>query len=225
MIIDPATLHRRDVYKLLISTIIPRPIALVSTVSVEGILNAAPFSFFNGCSSDPPLVLLSIGRRRGEKKDTIKNIEDTNQFVVNMVDEALAEAMNECSGDYPSHIDEFEIAGLTPEYCQKINGYRIKESPVSLECEVYQTISLGDLVWINIVRYIKFLKCAARHPRIKPKLSDSFLLRLENLCCNACFKVFLHTVSTDTRMSKNCSNCAICLGFLRLVTKGIAQLR
>ncbi|MEE9202083.1 MAG: flavin reductase family protein, partial [Dehalococcoidia bacterium] len=111
MEIDPAPLEHRDVYQLLISLIVPRPIALVSTIAPDGIHNLAPFSFFTGVCSKPPTVCLSVVRRRGgEKKDTLRNMEATREFVVSMVSDHLAEPMNQSAAEYPPEVDEFAAA-------------------------------------------------------------------------------------------------------------------
>src|SRR5574337_2056419 len=100
MIIDPSTLDSRQRYRLLISTVAPRPIAWVSTRARDGSLNLAPFSFFQALCGTPPLVTISIGRRKGAPKDTLANIQETGEFVINMVTEAVAEQMNVTSGEY-----------------------------------------------------------------------------------------------------------------------------
>src|ERR1700674_947017 len=114
---DLARIAQSDAYKLLVSTVVPRPIALATTVDAAGNVNAAPFSFFNAVSSVPPVVVLGIspGDSAGDGwKDTERNIRETGEFVVNLVDEALAERMNICAVDFPSAVGELEKAGLTP---------------------------------------------------------------------------------------------------------------
>src|SRR5215510_5722703 len=107
MQLDPAVTPQQSVYKLLIGCVVPRPIAWVSTVSSEGVYNLAPFSFFMAVCNDPPTIAFSSGRRAGHKKDTVHNIEHTQDFVVNLVDDALAEQMNQSSAEYPPEVDEF----------------------------------------------------------------------------------------------------------------------
>ena len=141
--LDPRELSRRDLYFLMIGAIVPRPIALVSTVSGDGVANLAPISFFNGVSADPPVVSLSIASRRGEKKDTLRNVEETGELVVNVVDEAMAEKMNIASGDFPPGISEFDEAGLTPLPSVSVRPSRVNESPVHLECRVREMIRIG----------------------------------------------------------------------------------
>lgn len=144
MEIDPNQLNPSQAYDLMISLIVPRPIAFISTVSPEGITNAAPFSFFNGVSTDPPLVAISIARRGQEKKGTLRNIEGTGEFVVNVVDEDLAEGMNRAAGSYPPNTNKFEAAGITTKPSVKVKPPRIGEAPVSLECKLEQIIPLPE---------------------------------------------------------------------------------
>src|SRR3989442_6144190 len=114
MIVDPSSLPEKDSYRLMISAFVPRPIAFVSTRSLAGINNCAPFSYSMGGSSRPMVLAVSVGERDGHPKDTARNILDTPEFVVNMGSEAMVEKMNVASGDYAPHISEFEEAGLTP---------------------------------------------------------------------------------------------------------------
>lgn len=145
MKIKPGELSKSQAYKLLISALIPRPIALVSTISPDGVVNVAPFSFFGGISSKPPIIYISIDRKRdGDKKDTLKNIEYTGDFVVNMVSEEIAEKMNICAVDFPYGMSEAEIAGLTPVQSESVKSPRILESPINFECKVLKIIEIGD---------------------------------------------------------------------------------
>ncbi|HET6464457.1 MAG TPA: flavin reductase family protein [Nitrospiria bacterium] len=157
MEIDPKQLNPSQAYDLMISIIVPRPIAFISTLSPEGLPNAAPFSFFNGISTDPPLVAISIARRGSEKKGTLRNIEATGEFVVNMVDEGLAEGMNRAAGNYPPSTNKFEAAGLTAKPSVKVKPPRIGEAPISLECRLAQVMPLPeskDVLVIGRVVYI-----------------------------------------------------------------------
>ena len=136
----------RNLYKLLVNTVLPRPIALVTTVDGNGNVNAAPFSFFNIFSHAPPLVVLGIeGREPAEAplKDTMRNIRTTGSFVVNLVDRALVEAMTICAIDLPSGIDELAAAGLTSAPSRQVAAPRIAASPVQLECRETVSLSLG----------------------------------------------------------------------------------
>ncbi len=130
-------------YGLLSSAIVPRPIAWVSTVGEDGVFNLAPFSFFAPVCSHPPMVGISISERDGEKKDTLRNIEATREFVVNVVPESLARQMNQTSAEYPSYVDEFVEAGLTPEPSALVRPPRVKESPIKMECRLVQVLELG----------------------------------------------------------------------------------
>ncbi|MEK9164311.1 MAG: flavin reductase family protein [Chloroflexota bacterium] len=142
MIIDPSSLAPRDRYRLLISTVAPRPIAWVSTRAVDGSHNLAPFSFFQAVSGTPPLIILSVGKRSGQPKDTLRNIEQTGEFVVNIVTEELAERMNQTSGDWPPGVDEFDVAGLTPAPSLVVAAPRVAESPINLEAKCKQIVPL-----------------------------------------------------------------------------------
>jgi flavin reductase (DIM6/NTAB) family NADH-FMN oxidoreductase RutF len=144
MIIDPATTPRPELYSLMIRCIAPRPIAWVSTISREGVHNLAPFSFFTGVSSKPPTILFVTGRHDdGRKKDTLVNVEATGQFVVNVVPETLAEAMNITATEYPHGISEFGKADLTPQPSERVAPPRLKESPIHFECERHEILHVG----------------------------------------------------------------------------------
>ncbi|MEC9343577.1 MAG: flavin reductase family protein [Pseudomonadota bacterium] len=119
----------------------PRPIGWATSLSADGIVNLAPYSFFNGVSNYPPMVMISSEGI----KDSITNIRDTGEFVVNLATEALAQRMNETSRAHPAHVDEFEPAGLTPAPCRLVRPPRVKESPAALECKVTSIVPLPDL--------------------------------------------------------------------------------
>lgn len=146
LILDPSTLPFRDGYKLLIGSVVPRPIAFVSTVSPDGVQNLAPFSFFTVVAADPMTLCFSVMRRSsdGTKKDTLVNIEATGEFVINIVSEPLAAQMNATSAELPPAVDEFAVAGLTPAPCEAVNAPRVAESLVSYECGLHQVIHVGD---------------------------------------------------------------------------------
>jgi flavin reductase (DIM6/NTAB) family NADH-FMN oxidoreductase RutF len=144
MDLDLNKLAARDRYKLLVSVVVPRPIALVTSLDLEGRVNAAPFSFFNAVGSDPPIVALGIGDRTpGVPKDTAQNIRRTQQFVVNLVDETIAEQMRICAIDFPAGVDELQEAGLTCAASAQVRPPRVRESPVNLECREHSTIAIG----------------------------------------------------------------------------------
>jgi len=144
MEIDPKELKPSQAYDLITGLIVPRPIAFISTLSPDGIPNAAPFSFYNGISTNPPMLAVAIAQPGTEKKATMRNIEATGEFVVNGVDEDLAEGMNRASGNYPSDTNKFVGAGLTPVPSVKVKPPRIGEAPVSLECRVVQVVPLPE---------------------------------------------------------------------------------
>ena len=146
MILDPSKIPFQETHKLMIGSIIPRPIAFVSTQSNNGKNNVAPFSYFNGVCSKPPTIMFAPARRGwdGEEKDTLINIRDTEEFVVNIVSESFAEKMVMCSTDFGSDVDEFEISGLTPTNSQKIKPPRVGEAKISFECKLNQIVEIGD---------------------------------------------------------------------------------
>lgn len=145
MRVDPTQLHVREFYQLMIGAITPRPIAWVSTVSPKGIPNLAPFSFFNGVTSNPPTVIFSpINNRQGRKKDTVLNIEATRQFVVNVVSFDAAEKMNATSAEFDYEVSEFDECGLTPIASEKVKPPRVKEARVHMECELDRIIHIGE---------------------------------------------------------------------------------
>ncbi len=138
--LDPA-----NTYKLLVSTVVPRPIAWVTTMDAAGALNAAPYSFFNAMSGHPPVVCFGIGGRRpGDAKDTGNNIRSTGQFVVNLVSEDVAAQMNICAIDFDHSVNEVAEAGLTAIPSVKVRPPRIAESPVSMECERLVLVDVGN---------------------------------------------------------------------------------
>jgi flavin reductase (DIM6/NTAB) family NADH-FMN oxidoreductase RutF len=144
MLFDFAHIDSRSRYKLLVSTITPRPIAWVVSQDAAGVLNAAPFSFFNAFSADPPIVGIGIGSHApGRCKDTRANIRDTRQFVVNLVSENLAQSMNITAIEFDRGVNELEEAGLSTTPSVHVKPPRIAESPVSMECELFQIVDLG----------------------------------------------------------------------------------
>src|SRR5882672_3505034 len=154
---DLAKMPAQDGYKLMISTVVPRPIALATTVDRAGRINAAPFSFFNAVSSDPPVVVLGIngvGPEGSGYTDTENNIRETGEFVVNLVDEALAERMNICAVDFPTEMGELEVAKLTAVASAGVRPPRIAESPVSFECKRITGLSLGGNSTMEVGRVI-----------------------------------------------------------------------
>jgi flavin reductase (DIM6/NTAB) family NADH-FMN oxidoreductase RutF len=133
-----------SIYKLMIGCIVPRPIAFVSTVSLEGVANLAPFSFFNGICYDPPTVIFSVIDREGERKDTARNIEVHPEFIVHIVSEAIAERMNVTCGDYGAHISEFVEAGFTALPGARVHVPRVAEAQVAMECRLARQLRVGN---------------------------------------------------------------------------------
>ena len=143
MRIDPKTFEGFN--RVLTGVIVPRPIAFVSSVSTEGIVNLAPFSFFNAMAYDPATIVLGISRSAGWKeKDTLANIEATGEFVVNVVVDDIAEAMNSTAAEFPTDVDEFEVGGLTAAPSELVRAPRVAESPVNMECRLNQVVAVGD---------------------------------------------------------------------------------
>jgi len=143
MQIDPNGLEERDQYKLMTGSIVPRPIALVTTLGPQG-PNAAPFSLFNMVGTAPPLLMFSVGNQgNGNEKDTIQNLRYLPEFVVHICNEAIAERMNICSTDFPTGINELDKAGLTPIPSIKVRPPRIKEAPVQMECRLIKIVDFG----------------------------------------------------------------------------------
>ncbi len=142
---DFAALTPRERYKLLIGAVVPRPIALVTTVSKEGRVNAAPFSFFNCLSADPAILALGVEYRpSGAQKDTGRNVRDTLGFTVNIVSDALLEAMNVCAVPFGPEADELAEAGLTAAPGVKVPCPYIAEAPAAFECRQHTTLGIGN---------------------------------------------------------------------------------
>jgi flavin reductase (DIM6/NTAB) family NADH-FMN oxidoreductase RutF len=148
MKINPAGMDFRDLHHLLAGAVVPRPIALVSTLGENGIYNVAPLSSISIASVKPPLLTFSLSTRRrkeGSKKDTLRNIEFAREFVVNVpVIESIAEAMNKSGGEYPDHISEFQETGLTAVQAELVNAPMVLESPVNFECRLVQILEFGE---------------------------------------------------------------------------------
>jgi flavin reductase (DIM6/NTAB) family NADH-FMN oxidoreductase RutF len=158
MLIDPDTLDPQSCYKLLIGSVVPRPIAWTSTVSRRGVHNLAPFSFFTVASRNPPMLCISVGPRTDQPpdtKDTLSNIAQMEEFVINIVSLPLSNAMYESSGTHPPNADEFEKAGLTPAPCEVVSAPRVEEAAVSMECLLDRVLQLGTdhLVIGRMVRF------------------------------------------------------------------------
>ncbi|HEV8541383.1 MAG TPA: flavin reductase family protein [Verrucomicrobiae bacterium] len=148
--------YRERAYQLLASVVTPRPIAFVTTMNLQNHVNAAPFSFFNLLGSEPPILGFAPGDRDdGTPKDTARNIRLIHEFVVNLVDESIAEAMNRCAASLPYGENELEHAGLTTAPSLKVKPPRIAESPVSMECVEWGTLQIGDnRVVIGLIKHL-----------------------------------------------------------------------
>ncbi|HEX4008312.1 MAG TPA: flavin reductase family protein [Acidobacteriaceae bacterium] len=144
---DPGQNSPEQIYKLMIGSIVPRPIAFVSTLDEHGVRNLAPFSYFTGCSTNPPVVCFTAAVRTGLRphKDTLHNVLATQEFVVNIVSEEFAAKMNATSAEVPPDIDEFELSGLTPLPSELVRAPRVAESHVQMECRLRQVLPISDL--------------------------------------------------------------------------------
>jgi flavin reductase (DIM6/NTAB) family NADH-FMN oxidoreductase RutF len=143
--LDPAVLGIRDSYRMMIHLITPRPIAWVSTVSPAGVVNVAPFSFFNGVAASPPTLMFSaVNRRDGSPKDTVRNIEATGQFVVNVVSHDMRVPMNATSEELPYEQSELETCGLTALASERVQPPRIAGVKAAFECERLQIVKVGE---------------------------------------------------------------------------------
>jgi len=161
MLIDPATAGAANVYKLMVGIIVPRPIAFVSTMDANGILNLSAFSFFTAVSANPPVIAFSpmIRGSDGGRKDTLNNIEQTGEFVVNVVSEDFVRQMNLTSPEYPPDVDEFAVSGLTPVPSDRVQPPRVGESRASMECKLVQVVHVspkplgGSIVLGEVLRF------------------------------------------------------------------------
>lgn len=155
--IVPTELEPRAAYRLLISVVVPRPIGWTSTLGADGTLNLAPFSFFNAVSNVPLTVMISVGQRKGHPKDTLHNAQETGEYVINIVNEELAAAMNETSGEWAYEVNEFDRAGLTPAPSIDVKPPRVAGAPIALECKVTQIVPVIDTTYTLILgRVLRF---------------------------------------------------------------------
>jgi flavin reductase (DIM6/NTAB) family NADH-FMN oxidoreductase RutF len=145
MLLDFTSLPPRDAYAWMIGTILPRPIAWVSTISADGKTNLAPFSFFQGITANPPtLMFVPVNDRAGNKKDTTRNIEQVPEFVVNLVPFALAEKMNACAALLPYGESEFDAFGIAAARSERVQPPRVADAPVAFECTLHQIVRIGE---------------------------------------------------------------------------------
>ncbi len=144
--INPKEVSTDDLHQYLLGSVAPRPIAFASTMDEDGVPNLAPYSFFNCFSSNPPILVFSSNRKRGDNKtkDTLHNVEATGEVVINMVTYNIVRQAAVASIEYPREVNEFEKAGFTPLPSEMVKPFRVKESPVNMECKVQQIIPLGD---------------------------------------------------------------------------------
>lgn len=176
MDIDFSTLSAYQRYKLMASLIVPRPIALVTTVNAQGTVNAAPFSMFNMLGEDPPIVMISINRLQdGALKDTAANIVATKEFVVHIADEAMAEKMHRCGERLPPDISELTVVGLTALPCKAVRPARIAEAPVAFECTLWETLETESRqIFIGQVRWLHAREGLIDAERWRVHLQDYF---------------------------------------------------
>ena len=157
MEINPNKISQKERYKLLSASILPRPIAFVSTISETGVPNLAPFSFFSGITSDPPAICFAPNLNPdGSKKDTLINIEETKQFIVHIVSEDIMTAMNKSAANFPADVNEFSEVGLTEAPAKKVIVPRIKEAKICMECRLLQIIEVGSGGFLVIGEVVHF---------------------------------------------------------------------
>jgi flavin reductase (DIM6/NTAB) family NADH-FMN oxidoreductase RutF len=184
--LNPADYQPRQIYTLMTGIIVPRPIALVATMSQKGVANLAPFSFYSGVGANPPTVLFcpalrstvqaETGKQPDLRKDTLRNIEDTGEFVINVVSEEIAAAVNLSSTDVPPDVDEFPLSGLTPVPSQAVRPPRVAESPAQMECKLLQVIYTGHEPRSGVIvlgRIVRF--------HIREKLVEAFSVDQDGL--------------------------------------------
>jgi len=151
--INPADHQIQEIYKLMVGLIVPRPVALVSTVDKDGVRNVAPFSFFSGVGSNPPTVLFCPALRSSgdQRKDTLRNVEQTGEFVINIVSDSIAVAANATAADVGPEVDEFLLAGLTAIPSEAVRAPRVAESPAQFECKLLQIVFTGQTQGAGVV--------------------------------------------------------------------------
>lgn len=176
MDIDFATLTEYQRYKLMASLIVPRPIALVTTVGETGVVNAAPFSMFNMLGEEPPIVMISVNRLKdGALKDTAANIVRTGEFVVHISDEAMAEKMHRCGERLPPDVSELAHVGLHTAPCRAVAPSRIVEAPVAFECTLWETLETDSRqIFIGQVRWLHAREGLIDTERWRVRLQEYF---------------------------------------------------
>jgi flavin reductase (DIM6/NTAB) family NADH-FMN oxidoreductase RutF len=178
MRIDVASLTGTEAYRLLTDSVVPRPVAWVSTLGPDGARNLAPFSFFQAVGDAPPTVIISVGRHSdGDRKDSAANALAAGELVINIVDEDLLEQMNATSGDYPIDVDEFDVAGVTAAPCEHVAAPRVAEAPVSLECRVLSSLVIGREPGDNVLLVCEVIAYHVRDGLMRDGRIDPALLR------------------------------------------------
>jgi flavin reductase (DIM6/NTAB) family NADH-FMN oxidoreductase RutF len=189
MLIDPAQLERRDVTDLVNGLVAPRPIAWISTLDRVGARNLAPFSFFNAFSTQPPTIAVGPGSRMGVNKDSLRNIKETREFVVNIVGYDLAVRANQTSAEFPCGVDEWEVVGVTPAPCDDVRPARVAEAPASLECRVHSIVDLGteelptNSIFVATVTRFHVRDDILDGYRVRPEVLDAVGRMGRNLWC------------------------------------------
>jgi flavin reductase (DIM6/NTAB) family NADH-FMN oxidoreductase RutF len=192
MNIDFTQLTAYQRYKLMASLIVPRPIALVTTLGPGGVLNAAPFSMFNMVGEDPPLVMVSVNRtnQHGQLKDTAANILASGEFVVHLPDEAIADQMHACGETHPPEVSEAELVGFTAAPSERIAVPRITEAPVAFECVLHEHLA-------NDSRYVFFGRILMLHAREGLVDTETWRVRLQDYFPVARFGASFYVRSRD----------------------------
>jgi len=186
--VNPANCEPRQIYKLMTGIIVPRPIALVSTIDRNGLANLAPFSFFCGVGSNPPTVLFcpalraaanpEPGMRPEQRKDTLRNVEETGEFVINVVSEQIAAGANAAAAEVAPGVNEFELAGLDAVASQVVGPPRVALSPAQMECRLLQVIYTGRVPGAGVIVLGEVVRFHLREDlfedfRIDPALLDA----------------------------------------------------
>jgi flavin reductase (DIM6/NTAB) family NADH-FMN oxidoreductase RutF len=192
MDIDFTALTAYQRYKLMASLIVPRPIALVTTLGPTGVLNAAPFSMFNMVGEDPPLVMVSVNRHNaaGQQKDTARNVLRTGEFVVHLPDEAIAARMHACAEPHPPEVSEVEVVGFTPRPSVRVAVPTIAEAPVAFECVLHERLE-------NESRHVFFGRVLALHARDGLIDTERWRVRLQDYFPVGRFGASFYTRSRD----------------------------
>jgi flavin reductase (DIM6/NTAB) family NADH-FMN oxidoreductase RutF len=174
--IVPSELSPRDAYRLMISILVPRPIAWVSTTGRDGSFNLAPYSFFNGVGGTPPTIMVAVGQRQGMPKDTLRNIQETGEFVVNIVGADLAQQMNLTSGEYAYDMDEFTLAGLATAPSIDVLPPRVALAPAAMEVKLTQIVPVEGTTYTMVLGRV--LRYHLREGLLRPNgLVDAKVLK------------------------------------------------